>query len=265
MVTDSPRGLGELSALRDRYQGAAPFPHVVLDNFLHPRHLRQIREAFPSPTTHPWYRYDNVFEKKLASNRFEHLPERIVDLMFALNAPSIVTLFEGITGIVDLIPDDGFRGGGCHCIPQGGKLDIHADYNVHPDTGLHRRLNAILFLNDDWQPGYAGELEFWDAEMRAAVQCIPPLFNRLVLFEVTDKSFHGHPEPLRGPPTFFRKSMAWYYYTAERPPDEIGPPHSTLYQRRPGDPLDDEVEELRRVRGRGRLRDDEVRPDDEAR
>ena len=46
-------------------------------------------------------------------------------------------------------------------------------------------------------------------------------FNKLVIFNTTDFSFHGHPEPLKCPDNVTRKSLALYYYTNGRPKNEI--------------------------------------------
>ena len=42
---------------------------------------------------------------------------------------------ERVTGIVGLVPDPHFEGGGLHQIERGGHLKVHADFNRHPRTG----------------------------------------------------------------------------------------------------------------------------------
>ena len=42
---------------------------------------------------------------------------------------------------------------------------------------------------------------------------ISPIFNRCVIFNTNEDSFHGHPEPMKCPQNIFRKSIALYYYT----------------------------------------------------
>jgi hypothetical protein len=58
---------------------------------------------------------------------------------------------------------------------------------------------------------------------------IAPLFNRLVIFETNEHSYHGHPKPLNTPKGVTRKSAAVYYYTKERPAAEIAQEHNTIY------------------------------------
>jgi hypothetical protein len=76
-----------------------------------------------------------------------------------------------------------------------------------------------------------------------------PIFNRVVLFNTTGLSFHGHPHPLSCPLGRARCSLALYYYTNGRPEEEQAPSHSTLYQRRPGQapPPSKLVKRLRRL------------------
>jgi Rps23 Pro-64 3,4-dihydroxylase Tpa1-like proline 4-hydroxylase len=238
---------------------AKPFPHIVIEDFIHPRRLDTLSKAFPSLTDVRWYTYENIFERKYAYNDVRRLPQPITDLMWDLNSAAFLSFLEELTGIPDLIADDGFRGGGLHCISTGGKLDIHADFNIHPETGLHRRLNAILFLNEDWKPEYGGAFELWNRDMTACEARILPILNRMVIFSVTDTSFHGHPEPLNTPDGVSRKSMAWYYYTKDRPANELSPMHSTLYQKLPGTPECQEIEEMRVRRAQGRLADQQLK------
>jgi hypothetical protein len=82
---------------------------------------------------------------------------------------------------------------------------------------------------------------------------IPPLFNRMVVFSTTDDAFHGHPEPLQCPDNESRKSIALYYYSNGRPESERTAPHSTIFKRRPQDPMDLETEALRARRAEGRI------------
>jgi hypothetical protein len=63
------------------------------------------------------------------------------------------------------------------------------------------------------------------------------VFNRCVLFNTTDFSFHGHPDPLRCPEGMTRKSLALYYYSNGRLAGEISEAHTTLFQARPGEVL----------------------------
>jgi hypothetical protein len=75
--------------------------------------------------------------------------------------------------------------------------------------------------------------------MKACVRKVAPAFNRCVIFSTTDFSYHGHPEPLACPVGVTRKSLALYYYSNGRPPEELSAEHGTLVRPRPGETIDE--------------------------
>ncbi len=218
-------------ALREKYQSAEPFPHVVIDGLFDDAELEAVLREFPAPDQMRWMRFDNAREKKLGFfYESSAISERIRRFLDAMNGFEMLLFLEALTGIDGLIPDPYFGGGGLHQIEPGGFLKVHADFNVHPKLKLDRRLNMLIYLNKDWRDEYGGHLELWDAAMRAPRQRILPSFNRTVIFSTTDTSFHGHPHPLQSPPGVTRKSVSLYYYTAGRPESERSAPHDTLFR-----------------------------------
>jgi len=152
--------------------------------------------------------------------------------MDLFSSPEIVRFIEEVTGIKELEVDTSFMGGGIHRTTKGGRLAIHADFNNHPVTKKYRRINALLYLNSEWRPEYNGELELWSKDMTQCVEKIQPLFNRLVIFRITDDAYHGHPETWNAPLEYPRMSFAFYYYTNNRPDEEKAPFHWALWQKR---------------------------------
>lgn len=219
----------------EQFRTARPFPHVVLDELFDPELLGGIVDEFPRPTDIKWLEYRDTKQIKLWSNRDDHFGPLTKSLLYHLNSSTFLDFLSQITGIENLIADSYFEGGGMHQIQRGGKLAIHADFNRHPRSGLDRRLNALLYLNRNWQEEYGGHLELWDRDMTSCVARIAPLFNRLVVFATTDFAYHGHPNPLTCPEGVTRKSLALYYYTNGRPAEEISGSHLTLWQPRPED------------------------------
>jgi hypothetical protein len=120
-----------------------------------------------------------------------------------------------------------------HQIKKGGFLNIHADFTAHPyQRNWARRVNLLIYLNEDWDESYGGHLELWDKNAKQCVKKIQPIANRCVIFSTDADSFHGHPTPLTCPDGRSRKSIALYYFTehAKRPHAR-----STEYRSRPGD------------------------------
>jgi len=221
----------DAAALRERYRTAEPFPHIALDGLFDDAQLARILAEFPKPEETRWMRFDSPTEKKLG---YFHEQSTITDtvraFLDALNGFEMLLWLEKLTGIEGLIPDPYFGGGGLHQIEPGGFLKIHADFNVHPKLKLDRRINMLVYLNNDWREEWGGHLELWDAQMKTCRQRILPLFNRTVIFSTTDTSFHGHPHPLASPPGVTRKSVSLYYYTAGRPEEERSPAHDTIFR-----------------------------------
>ena len=214
--------LKEVAATRgDAYRAARPFPHTVIDDFLPDYVLDEVLAEFPTPGQGKWWEWDNQHERKTATQDEEMFGPATRHLFAQLNSATFVDFLRDLTGIEGLVPDPHLHGGGLHQIPSGGFLALHADFNKHPLTHLARRLNLLLYLNRGWTEEWGGALELWDRDVSACQQRILPLFNRCVVFNTTDFAFHGHPTPLLCPEGVTRKSLALYYWSKDRPTDEI--------------------------------------------
>ena len=71
--------------------------------------------------------------------------------------------------------------------------------------------------------------------MKAKVAEYLPTFNRCVIFNTTNNSYHGNPVPVACPEGRSRRSIAMYYYTNGRPAEEVSDSHGTLFRNRPGE------------------------------
>ena len=223
----SPQNYTELSRLAEdhgaSYQQAEPFPHIVLDNFFDSNYLKGLAQDFPNLLNDAHLeQFSSQKEVKSASHLEQGIPEKHLELIRFMNAQPFLSFIQQLTGIKEtLISDPYLVGGGLHQIRSGGMLKVHADFNKHRLLGLGRRINVLVYLNEDWHESYGGHLELWDSKMKACQQRILPIFNRLVVFSTTDFSYHGHPDPLTCPDHRTRNSIALYYYSNGRPKSEI--------------------------------------------
>lgn len=212
------------------YQSAEPFPHIVIDNFLSPAILQRVAVEFSGMDRTGWNRTNNADEKKLSSTddtRFGPFTNKVIH---ALNSSTFLTFLERLTGIAGIIADLHLRGGGLHEIERGGKLGVHADFNFDERLKIYRRLNLLIYLNQTWQESWGGQLELWSKDGTQPVRSVLPTFNRAVIFDTSNKSYHGHPHPLACPEGESRKSLAlYYYYTTEYPYRDDLSPHSTIF------------------------------------
>ncbi len=227
------RSLGE--SLRERYINAAPYPHIVIDDFLPYELAEDIVKRFPEKAPgekHFEAGYLGLHKRQILPAGCEENLSRYFDF---LNSGPVLQFLEGLAGIEALISDPYFEGGGLHEISAGGKLGIHVDFRINERLHLHRRLNLLIYLNRDWQDSYGGHLEIWDRDMSKACHRVAPIFNRAVIFSTDGSSYHGHADPLATPDGVTRKSVALYYYTASKRIYEEEAALSTIYRARPDD------------------------------
>ena len=222
-------------ALKQQWDTASPFPHIVVDDFFPPEVLEAILTEYPGPEDVDWQRFDAPTEVKLAIADTAQMGTMTRHLLNEMNGQVFLEFLESVTGIDGLIPDPHLWGGGLHQIRRGGFLKVHADFNKHKKLKLDRRMNALVYLNKNWPDSYKGHLELWDKTMTSCAKRILPQFNRLVVFATTDFSYHGHPDAIECPTNRARRSMALYYYTNGRPAEEVTADHTTLFQHRPGE------------------------------
>ncbi|MBV6442653.1 MAG: hypothetical protein EPGJADBJ_04374 [Saprospiraceae bacterium] len=215
------------------YQKAYPYPHGFFDNFLEKEAAYAAMHAFPGVKDEGWIHYVHVNEKKHGLNKMDMIPADLQEVIKALNSDAFVAALSKLTGIPNLKPDPSLEGGGLHQSKRGGFLNIHADFTVHPHKRhWRRRVNVLVYLNENWKPEYRGELELWTRDMTACAQKILPVFNRCAIFNTDEDSFHGLPEPIQCPEDMTRKSIALYYFTEE---EKVPPKRATNYRARPED------------------------------
>jgi Rps23 Pro-64 3,4-dihydroxylase Tpa1-like proline 4-hydroxylase len=217
---------------RDRaaaYRTADPFPHIVEDDLFEASMLERVIEEFEAMDRGQWHHTEASHERKWSTNDARQMGPFTSALIAQLNGGPFVGFLEALTGINGLVPDPHLRGGGLHEIRPGGLLGVHADFNIHPRLKLYRRLNLLVYLNKDWQESWGGALELWDRGGKACVRAVPPVFNRTVLFDTSNFSYHGHPHPLACPPERARRSVALYYYSLECPAEADRVEHGTLF------------------------------------
>ncbi|PZU10151.1 2OG-Fe(II) oxygenase [Sphingomonas sp.] len=221
---------GKLRA--EQYQSAHPFPHIVMDDFLDADVLRRVLAEFPSRDGRDYFdRAQERFKYQFNPNTIGS--GLIRNLLAELNGEPFLAFLSEMTGIPDLISDPYYSGGGLHETLKGGHLSVHADFNVHSEMKVERRLNLLVYLNEDWEESYGGHLELWDKKMRKAATSVLPVLSRAVVFSTTLQSFHGQPEPLTCPPDRSRRSIATYYYTAFPTDAKKVPTRTTTFQTRP--------------------------------
>ena len=236
MTQSSMIDFGALNArlpeLADSYAAADPFPHVVLDDVLRPEAFRAAAESFPEVGDESWTGYLHVNETKYGNKHPDTWGPVLNSLAKEFVSGEFVDFLTKLTGIEHLLPDWSMDGGGLHQTLRGGHLNVHADFTTHHvNRNWLRRINILLYLNEEWDDDWGGQLELWDTAMTAAQARVKPVGNRMLIFSTNADSFHGHPDALTCPEGVARKSMALYYFTEEEAPER----RATNYRARPDD------------------------------
>lgn len=230
--------LSQVDRYRDAFVSARPFKHLCIDSFFRPEVAERLLADFP------------VFDAKNALNEFGEVGRKAVVTDIANISPyysefysyllssDFLAPISRMLGISDFIFDRQMYGGGTHENLHGQELDVHVDFNYDLDTKLHRRVNMLIYLNKEWEEEWGGAIELhsnpWDWE-NDEIESFGPAFNRCVLFETNERSWHGFkrvqlPERKRH---LSRKCLSIYLYTKDRPQEEIVPEHATFYVQRP--------------------------------
>lgn len=205
------------------YDTNPPFPNIYFDNFFNSDLLREVITELPELGTEKNdIHYANPNENKYASKGEHRFGPKTKAFLHFLNSQPFLEFLQELTGIEEtLIPDPYYEGGGFHQIKPGGFLKIHVDFHRHKTMHLDRRLNILVYLNENWEESYGGHFELWEKDMSKCVKKIAPIFNRMAMFSTTGNSYHGHPNELTCPPDRTRRSIALYYYTNGRPAGEL--------------------------------------------
>lgn len=188
-----PRVAGSATTFAQRFTQATPFRHVVIDDFFAATTAQEVLDAFPSFERGNARNEAGELGNKSTVERIRELGPVYAQLDDAVQSRGFLELVGRITGIDDLLYDPWYFGGGTHENREGQDLDPHVDFNRHPIEPWRRRLNLIVYLNPGWDAAWGGSLEL-HRDPRAAddqMISIAPTFNRCVIFETTETSWHG--------------------------------------------------------------------------
>ncbi|MET0231080.1 MAG: 2OG-Fe(II) oxygenase [Rhodanobacteraceae bacterium] len=233
----SPHVIADAARYAEQFARRDPFRHVVIDDFFAPGYAAQLLEEFPAFERGNARNENGEIGNKSTIERIRGLGAAYLALDELVKSPTLLDLVGRVTGIPHLLYDPWYFGGGTHENRDGQDLDPHVDFNRHPIESWHRRLNLIVYFNREWDDAWGGSLEL-HSDPRSPddrTTLVTPLYNRCVIFETTETSWHGFTRIGRAPgmPPLSRKSIALYFYTKERPAADLAEEHSTIYVDRP--------------------------------
>ncbi len=182
---------------------ARPTQHIVLEDFLIEKVARRLSQfltleavydqhygLYSKPehkaTKEAWQQaadYDRFFkyDRLLDVDKAFQLSANLVTYLkfrSALLDPKFTAYFEELTG-VSL---------GTSTIPRAVAMRKGDFLKTHDDNADDRRVAIVLYLSEDWQPGYGGALNLVGPD--GNITKIEATFNNIVLFDVTSGFQH---------------------------------------------------------------------------
>ena len=220
-----------INALTGAQIQESPFFHIEIDNFFPTDVANRLYEEFPDFNSGVWFDYKNKIEDKKLLSDWRKFPKETYQAFTFLNSDLVLSTLANVVGC-PFYADHGLHGGGWHIHANGGKLNPHLDYSLHPMLKLQRKLNLIVYLCKDWDESYGGHFGLYaqDTNKKRAgelVKEIPMGFNKAVIFDTTQNSWHGLSREVSCPDNQYRKSMAVYYLTT--PPQGTDPRNRALF------------------------------------
>jgi Rps23 Pro-64 3,4-dihydroxylase Tpa1-like proline 4-hydroxylase len=209
-----------------------PFPHLVVDNFLSPHNLNDLRHSLQHLmlTVEPRaFQSAHGTKKEWKVDEKNNEPEysTFKEFMGFLSSKGCAEAISTAFNLdFDLVGDPSFDGGGFVVSPPGSFLGYHADFNYSSEVQKYRVANILLYMNEKYSASDGGNLHLLDPDTLTVEKAVAPIENRALVFLTTDKTPHGVSRNLQ---EFSRKSFNAYFYTDQNPKDTDNNPHKTLW------------------------------------
>lgn len=234
----------------ENFKNNPPFDHCIVDDFFVPGVAEELESDFIDYNNSAWFYYKNDIEDKKALNNWNFFPKITYNVFCELMSSEFLEVLENRIGS-KMYVDHGLHGGGWHIHASGGNLNPHLDYSIHPKMAKLRKLNIIIYVSSNLEEEHGGHLGLYTHNEEKKnpgklIKEIQPKFNRAIIFDTTQNSWHGMSRPLIQPNGIFRKSLAIYYLTD--PNGGVDSRERALFAPRDDQMGNQEIQELIRIR-----------------
>mmetsp|Transcript_11063 Transcript_11063/g.31315 ORF Transcript_11063/g.31315 Transcript_11063/m.31315 type:complete len:243 (-) Transcript_11063:2923-3651(-) len=213
----------------------APFPHVIIENFLPQDVAENALRSFPALKDPVWSEHGKFYTVPGGiARKYElgHKPSFGDDINTVfykfLFSKQFLQFVSDVTGIDELYIDSefagGVRSGGLNAVEKGGMLIRHVDFNFSNEIKKYRAVNVLLYLNKNWSLADGGNLDLWDKDLLGPPKTVISSFNKVLIFATNSETNHGYNE-VKG--NRIRRSINLYFFTKYCPPKVQERPHKT--------------------------------------
>ena len=184
----------DLNSIKKDFINKAPFPHIVLDDFLDNNYFNSLDKVLKKNN---YYNSGKNFNSEVELNKSisinQSLPKVISNIVDELNSNNWINCLKSLTGIDSLkaTKTGNTELANYHEMGTSGFLGSHVDHSSEPTTGKPHVLNIILYLSSDWKDEFGGATLFFDKYGKKVISKVSYKKNRAVIFLHTPYSFHG--------------------------------------------------------------------------
>jgi Rps23 Pro-64 3,4-dihydroxylase Tpa1-like proline 4-hydroxylase len=187
--------------------------YFYIDNLLPPQLADEIANRFPLESNFSFKK--NIRERKYVSAQMNHHNELIEEVLFAFQEDNVVNIVAEICGLKSVKTDDNLYAGGISLMKYQNYLRPHLDNSHDKNRNEWRVLNLLYYVTPNWQSEDGGSLELWNRGLDNLPKIIPSYFNRLVVMQTDETSWHSVSEITSKDKS--RKCISNYYFSNIKP------------------------------------------------
>lgn len=175
--------LAEISQYRKQFDRAAPFPHIVVPNFLDQTRANELAKALKSQTF--IHKESDLFSLNQTGDFSTSKNPSLKGFYALASSKEFADFMQQLTGIK-------VKAG---ALDLAGSLYKPGNYLLcHDDQVEDRKIAYILYLSKDFTSTDGARFMLFnqkDGEPNALAESHIPLFNHLMVFQVSRISFHA--------------------------------------------------------------------------
>jgi Rps23 Pro-64 3,4-dihydroxylase Tpa1-like proline 4-hydroxylase len=204
----------EFNLLQSQYnQSKKSIGYFYIDDLLPEMLINEISEKFPQETNFSFKK--NIRERKYVSAQMNEHHQLIEEVLFAFQEENVVSIVAKICEISSIKGDSNLYAGGISMMKYQNYLRPHLDNSHDKNRNLWRVLNLLFYVTPNWKIEDGGTLELWENGLDADPIRISSVFNRLIVMQTDETSWHSVSEVKTTKKV--RKCISNYYFSDIKP------------------------------------------------
>ena len=206
----------KMMELQSNYQmTSSEIGYFICDDLLPADVAMEIWEKFPN--TDKLSKNKSLRESKHVGSNVDDFDPLMKSIIYAFQSQRVVRLIEEIVNCSDLIPDKSLYAAGLSSMSKGNFLLPHLDNAMNHDRTLWRHFNLLYYVSPGREEEDGGNFELWPNGPGLERLTINAKFNRLVLMNCNDDSWHSV-SPVKS--DLIRACLSSYYFSKNKPRED---------------------------------------------